>query len=371
MYYSEMEARSKYMYKYGLSVYYFCPLNCVHVHINIMSLKLLADNRERNLTRLMRPHEYEAIQMTTADYAIIWEEESADSVTSMTSTDVSTDNCTDVVSNNTDSVILEIFERKTLADYAASFKDGRHANKEKLLNMRSVTGCNVYYIVEGPCLAPTDKIGGIKYSSIEASMFNMMSNLGIFVIRTDSAEDTIRILKAKMSALANSIESGKYTIPGIPVDSKDCNISARSLLCEKIPVFTKDVVITALSSLHGISDKTATCILENISIAELMFCDDNRSRLQDIRMGPSKRRLNKNVIDYLSKLGAFDKTEIIGNMYGNTVAKLVDWGTTNIWEISYDEFIERLPNMPYGISTVGTARAAKIIRWMNFIIPQE
>ena len=46
--------------------------------------------------------------------------------------------------------VLAVIERKSLEDYAASFKDGRHANMEKLYALRSRSGCQVFLILEGP-----------------------------------------------------------------------------------------------------------------------------------------------------------------------------------------------------------------------------
>lgn len=317
-----------------------------------MPIKLIADHRERGLLRFMQAGSYEALTLTTADYATIWEEEKDN------------DDCP------TTPVILEIFERKTLSDYAASFKDGRHANKEKLLEMRAVTGCIIHYIVEGPKKNADDKINGIKYSSIEASMYNMSTNHGIHVIRTEDQEDTIRVLTDKITALTNSINSGKFSIPGCPVDSQDNDIDARFLLTVKKPILTKNVVITAMSSIKGISNKTAEALLEHVSLRDIMFSDSNtlRSRLDSVRV--SSRRLSKTVINSLISISAEEKTDIIGNMYGMTTAKLRGWDITDIWEVPYDTFIERLPSCSYGLKTVGTKKAGKIERWLNYMIEE-
>ncbi|CAN0384463.1 unnamed protein product [Ascophyllum nodosum] len=67
--------------------------------------------------------------------------------------------------------IVAIIERKSLDDYAASIKDGRTSNKDKLIAMREQTGCKVYYIIEG-ALEPsyTREFSGIKFSSILSSI---------------------------------------------------------------------------------------------------------------------------------------------------------------------------------------------------------
>lgn len=327
--------------------YFFLNISIHHATTSSMSIKLIADHRERGLTRFMQADTYENACLTTADYATIWEEDGSTPV------------------------ILEIFERKTLSDYTASFKDGRHANKEKLLELRAITGCIVYYIVEGPKKNADEKIGGIKYSSIEASMYNMTTNHGIHVIRTEDQEDTIRVLTDKITALTNSINLGKFSIPGCPVNSNDVELDARDLLTAKKPILTKKVVIDAMSSIKGISDKTAEALLEYISIRDILYDETSllRDKLSQVRV--SSRKLSKTVINSLIGISAEDKTDIIGNMYGMTTAKLRGWDTTDIWEVDYETFIERLPSCSYGNKTVGTKKAEKIIRWLNYMVTNQ
>lgn len=86
---------------------------------------------------------------------------------------------------------LAVFERKTLKDYNASFKDGRCNNKEKLLKMRELTGCKIFYIIEGPLNPDLDtKFAGIKYRSTLASIYNLQINDNIFIIRTQNKSHT-------------------------------------------------------------------------------------------------------------------------------------------------------------------------------------
>jgi len=95
-----------------------------------------------------------------------------------------------------DDTVVAVFERKTLKDYGASFKDNRHANKVKLLNARNISGCQIYYIIEGP-LNPDyeSEYAGIKYKNILASMHDLMIKDGIFIIRTQDGQHTARELR--------------------------------------------------------------------------------------------------------------------------------------------------------------------------------
>lgn len=250
-------------------------------------MKLVVDSRERALFEYfdeVEGHEDFIVkaQITTADYALIL-----------------------------DDAILEIFERKSLKDYADSFKDGRHNNKNKLLSMRDNTGCNIFYVVEG--VAPknkSDKINGIKYSAIEASMFNMMSNCGIFVIRTDSAADTARMLLAKRVALMNSMKNGKF-------DNKLCVSDPMSMLTER-PIVTCDTIIIAMfECITGVSNTTAHELAKNINVADVIFeCKRKELGGQLASIKVNGRKLSSGVVKSIMNMTYVEASALFGAIPG-------------------------------------------------------
>jgi hypothetical protein len=79
--------------------------------------------------------------------------------------------------------VVAIIERKELSDYAASLKDGRHNNKDKLFEARNKTGCKIYYLIEGNMLSDKkSKYGRIPFEYIESSITALMVRDGIHVI---------------------------------------------------------------------------------------------------------------------------------------------------------------------------------------------
>lgn len=102
-----------------------------------------------------------------------------------------------ITSGQSDAQIpLAIIERKSLTDYAASFKDGRHTNKTKLLNFSSITGCRIYYVIEGPLNPEYDtEFSGIKFQNIQASIHDLMIEHGIIILRTQNGAHTAKELK--------------------------------------------------------------------------------------------------------------------------------------------------------------------------------
>jgi ERCC4-type nuclease len=91
--------------------------------------------------------------------------------------------------------ILACIERKTLKDFAASFKDGRYENRHKMLDLRDKTGCQLYFFVEGPAFPkPTWKVARIPYGSILSAMTNLMIRDGIHVVQTEDEMGTAQRL---------------------------------------------------------------------------------------------------------------------------------------------------------------------------------
>jgi len=92
--------------------------------------------------------------------------------------------------------VLAVIERKTLKDYAASLKDGRIINTEKLIRLREETGCQVYYLIEGGLNVSYDhQICGIEYYKILANIRDAQIIHNIDILNTIDKLHTARELK--------------------------------------------------------------------------------------------------------------------------------------------------------------------------------
>jgi ERCC4-type nuclease len=97
---------------------------------------------------------------------------------------------------------LLVIERKSYEDFSASFKDGRHQNKQKMLALREQTGCRVFYLVEGPAYpSPQKRFGRIAFSNIQSSIFHMMVRDCINVIYTRDTLHTAQTLAALLNSM--------------------------------------------------------------------------------------------------------------------------------------------------------------------------
>jgi ERCC4-type nuclease len=232
---------------------------------------LIMDERERSVYR----HQNEFLninfiikQITTADYVVM------------------------SPTNN----ILAVIERKSLEDYAASLKDGRHSNKNKLVAMRRDTGCRIIYIVEGPDAHPGDYFGNIAFKNIESSIFHLMIEDGICVIRTKCTLDTAKTLARVMVSMDTLFERAGNVITG-GEDMNETKEMSTLAAIDAIPremidqmklltvVHTPsdhELVISLWSCFPGIAATTADDYINMWSLADIV-CD----RVGDI----SKQRL--------------------------------------------------------------------------------
>ena len=91
--------------------------------------------------------------------------------------------------------ILASIERKSLSDFAASLKDGRHANFAKMIQLRAEIGCRLLLIVEGPAFpADNTRFSRIPYKNIQSAIFHLMMRDNISVILTRDPAHTAKTL---------------------------------------------------------------------------------------------------------------------------------------------------------------------------------
>ncbi|MEK7383283.1 MAG: ERCC4 domain-containing protein [Elusimicrobiota bacterium] len=143
----------------------------------ISPVYLIADSRERGvipfLETALRDHAFVVRQVTTADYLV----------------------CRRAPGPAAEPAVLAAVERKTLADFAASFKDGRYANVQKMRALRAATGCQLYFFVEGPAFpSPGRRFARIPYASILAAVTKLMVRDGVHVVQTEDEAHTAKRL---------------------------------------------------------------------------------------------------------------------------------------------------------------------------------
>ncbi len=195
--------------------------------IKLMPLRLIADHRERAVKPYLRERaEYQ--QLATGDYVIL---------------------------DANDKVVV-IIERKSLTDYAASIKDGRHSNRLRMMTL----GVPVIYLIEGTQPRnPSCYIGGIPWSAIESSIFHIQVRDNIKVIWSHDIADTAEILCRFVISMDNLVLKGE--LAGAETTMEDVKLAEAPTLSGQI--------LSAWSKLPGIGAETAVFYAKKFSIAEI------------------------------------------------------------------------------------------------------
>ena len=91
-----------------------------------------------------------------------------------------------------------LFERKTLADFAASIRDGRYKEQSFRLNKHcELSNHNIVYIIEGDLSKYVDRSKGgnlITKKALYSAIFSMMFYKGFSVVRTMNIRETAELI---------------------------------------------------------------------------------------------------------------------------------------------------------------------------------
>lgn len=254
--------------------------------------------------------------------------------------------------------LLAVFERKTLKDYASSFKDGRHLNKKKLLEIRKLTGCDLYYIIEGP-LRPDikTKFANIPYKNILSSINNLRIIDKIHIVRTLNKEHTIEELGYTTYCYSKKLpELVGNTIGGVE-ELESIKLTPEQKM--------QNSIRKAWSEVYLISDAFSTVLMNNYTLKHLCTSkfDDNlrKLKLPSGRTPPAKAFDNIQSSKYIGDIGY----KIIGCCPGISKATanliLVQGTLPNIANMSLDE----MKKLKINKKLLGPAKATQLYTFLN------
>lgn len=315
------------------------------------ALKLIIDARERHV---LRHPEISAIphvvkQITVGDYALVH-----------------------------GTRIVAIFERKTYEDYAASFKDGRHTNKAKLIELRQQTGCRIIYIIEGKAFPrPDEYFSNIKYLNIESSIFHLMMRDGIQIWKTastlDTAQSFVRFFRSMEKLYAGtgleSMYDGSYA--GGAFDCADSAQTADPAAAEDptamltAPVIKSDLDICRMmwAQIKGITVETADEFISRVSIASVL---EKTPPVLLSAKGVTKRALKGiGSIDWMTCLRVLCCIPGVSAVTAKTLLQAQPVRTGHMRALAQSD-MSQIAQIQLGRSTIGIARAERIIRLLHY-----
>lgn len=217
-----------------------------------------------------------------------------------------------------------VFERKSLADLAASIRDGRY--KEQSLRLQAfpnVSNHNVVYIIEGDFARYNERFSKIGKGALQSAMCSLNYYKGFSVVRTMSVLETYEIVHSYANKLAASpAPYGHYhchhdvVVPAqseeeggvvVPVGAQGgvrgamlgtvgyCSVlKVKQVKCENIT--PQNIGEIMLCNIPGVSNKTAAAIMKKYTTLRLLMdALKNDDCLADIRL-ETQRKLSKQCI---------------------------------------------------------------------------
>lgn len=249
-------------------------------------IKLLIDDRERAVSIHSAewkdiPHEISRI--TTADYVVV---------------------------NETKSAVIAVIERKSLEDFAASIKDGRSENVNKLIEFRAKTGARIVYLIEGEYSPRLDKeYAHIPYKTIESAIFHLIARDNICVLRSADTLDTAKIL-ARFVKSMSTLDCEHNAITGADEQTAIDQGALNELLKQKHVKSDIDIVRELWAAFNGISISSADEYIKVWSLADIICARVVREDIANHRTS-SGRQINKKVASTLMGLDKGTETRIL------------------------------------------------------------
>jgi ERCC4-type nuclease len=211
-----------------------------------------------------------------------------------------------------------IFERKTLADLAASIKDGRYAEQShRLTHASNLHTHNIVYVIEGP-LAPVKAPARARAIS---AMVSLALFKGFNVTRTTSVDETAELMLSAAIKIAKNKSKGEFprfsfpapalTPPGTEYEPAAAEIvpSYATVVnrVKKDNVTTENFFEIVLVQIPGVSANIAALVAARAgTLTELAAqLRANPTYLDDVRVsmrGSAKtRRIGTNVVAAIHK----------------------------------------------------------------------
>jgi ERCC4-type nuclease len=212
-----------------------------------------------------------------------------------------------------------VFERKSLADLAASIRDGRY--KEQSLRLQAfpnVSNHNVVYIIEGDFARYNERFSKIGKGALQSAMCSLNYYKGFSVVRTMSVLETYEIVHSYANKLAASpVPYGHYhhraPAPGLTgadatvadatvadatgdVEASYCGVlKVKQVKCENIT--PQNIAEIMMCNIPGVSSKTAAAIVKKYPTMRALMdaLKESSGCLADIRL-ETQRKLSKQCI---------------------------------------------------------------------------
>lgn len=184
-----------------------------------------------------------------------------------------------ITSTNNPSSSIVIFERKTLADLAASIRDGRYKEQSfRLLETAAATGFaphNILYIIEGDLACYDERHTQITKTALQSAMVSLMYYKGFSVIRTMNVGETADFILHFADKLAKD-----GVTPGMQEDTYS-EVAAAAKKEKRDYITRENIGEIMLAQVPGVSTKIAAAILSKYGGSIYEFLADLHRKVND------------------------------------------------------------------------------------------
>lgn len=174
----------------------------------------------------------------------------------------------DYIITQNDKIIAAI-ERKSWCDLAASIKDGRVANINKLLGLRQTTGCRLFYLMEGKSrYTPDKRFARIPYKNLQAHLDHLIMRDNVCMLYADNPADTAARLAEFMTNYLSLPNNTNTIVPaghsvivtgGTPTIGTETNTSELDILTVTMPKTDDEIISNMWCCVPNITTKTVPC----------------------------------------------------------------------------------------------------------------
>ena len=217
-----------------------------------------------------------------------------------------------IISDATTDEDKVIIERKTLADLAASIKDGRYSEQSYRLNGVNHPNHNIIYLVEGDLTKLSIFKSKIDKQTLYSSMFSINYYKGFSLMRSNTLEESATILCNMAFKLIKSEDKQPYykqqqqqqQVLGDEADEY-CSVVKR---VKKENVTKENISNIMLCQIPGISDVTASAVFKKFNtLSDLIIAiradptclNDIKSIMANGKSRKISKTCIKNIIEFL------------------------------------------------------------------------
>ena len=206
---------------------------------------------------------------------------------------------------------IVIFERKTLADLAASIRDGRYKEQSfRLIETAAATGFhthNIVYIIEGDLARYDERHTQIMKTALQSAMVSLMYYKGFSVVRTMNVGETADFILHFADKVA---KEGPLSVADTGTTATTAQgYSEVSAKKEKRDYITRENIgEIMLAQVPGVSAKMASAILAKYGGSMYEFLCDLHRKIDDYEESlspemspPVQEPMNKNKLKHVSE----------------------------------------------------------------------